>query len=112
MSYAYPRITGSTSLPSFTVDPASRSSNTAEQTWDRVALATKQWVAEGVSNLRSSRPRNTREAKGTAKLVLRRLLSVTNAVILMWFFTLRWGERTVFQENINACAWEAWEAWV
>jgi len=33
-------------------------------------------------------------------------------VILMWIFTLWWGERTVFQEHIDACVWDNWEHWV
>lgn len=50
--------------------------------------------------------------QSSARLVLKRLVSIANAVILLWIFTLWRGERTVFQESIDACAWEAWEAWV
>lgn len=112
MIYAYPRSTGASSLPSFDSKLHSSRSGLVNQTWDRVPSAAKQWVSEGVANLRSSRPRSRRELQSTLKLVLKRLFRITNAVIALWLFTLWWGERTVFQESIEACAWEAWEAWV
>jgi hypothetical protein len=47
-----------------------------------------------------------------AALVFRRLFTVANAVVLMWLFTIWYGERTVFQEAIDRCVWESWEKWV
>lgn len=111
MSYAYQRSTGGSSLPSFNSIPSS-SAGLISQACNRAIPAAKQWIEEGVTTLRSSRPRNREEARNSARVVLRRLFSVPFAVILLWFFTLWWGERTVFQESIDACAWEAWEAWV
>lgn len=112
MSYAYPRSTGASSLPSFDSKLSSSRSGLVNQIWDRVASAAKQWFSEGVANLRSSKPVSRREVQSTVKLVLKRLFRVTNAVIVLWLFTVWWGERTVFQESMDACAWEAWEAWV
>lgn len=112
MSYAYPRSTGASSLPSFGSKLPSSRLGLVNQTWDRVPSAAKQWFSEGVASLRSSRPRSRREVQSTLKLGLKRLFRITSAVIVLWLFTLWWGERAVFQESIDACAWEAWEAWV
>jgi hypothetical protein len=44
--------------------------------------------------------------------LLRRLLSVTNALILLWICVLWWGERVVFRNSLAACQWHQWEQWV
>ncbi|EAW14259.1 putative manganese ion homeostasis (Fr) [Aspergillus clavatus NRRL 1] len=41
----------------------------------------------------------------------RRIFTVANALILLWFLTLWWGERTVFQDSLDACVWDQWEKW-
>ena len=110
MSYAYQRSTGASSLPSFNSIPSS--GGLVNQACNRVIPAAKQWIEEGVDTIRSSRPRTRDEARNQAKVVLKSLFSIPSAVVLLWVFTLWWGERTVFQESIDACAWEAWETWV
>ncbi|KAJ5118041.1 hypothetical protein N7526_011064 [Penicillium atrosanguineum] len=109
MSYAYSRSAGASSLPSFNSIPSSE--GLVNQACNRVIPAAKQWIEEGVDTIRSSRPRTRDEAKNQAKMVLKSLFSIPSAVVLLWVFTLWWGERTVFQESIDACAWEAWETW-
>lgn len=32
--------------------------------------------------------------------------------ILIWVYTLWWGELVVFQRNVKQCSWERWEQWV
>jgi hypothetical protein len=44
--------------------------------------------------------------------LLRRLFSLVNVIILIWIFTLYWGERTLFSRSIDACDWRHWESWV
>lgn len=110
MSYAYSRSRASSSLPSF--NSTSSSGGLVDQACNRVIPAAKQWIEEGVDTIRSSRPKTRDEAKNQAKAVLKALVSIPSAVVLLWVFTLWWGERTVFQESIDACAWEAWETWV
>lgn len=43
---------------------------------------------------------------------VRRVFTVPIALILLWFWTLWWGERTVFQESLDKCVWDKWEKWV
>ncbi|KAK1142080.1 hypothetical protein N8T08_008162 [Aspergillus melleus] len=39
------------------------------------------------------------------------IFSVANGLVLLWFWTLWWGERTVFRESLETCAWGNWEHW-
>jgi len=32
--------------------------------------------------------------------------------IILWVYTLWWGEQVVFQRNVKECSWERWEQWV
>lgn len=32
--------------------------------------------------------------------------------IIIWVFTLWWGERVVFRYSIERCSWDHWENWV
>lgn len=109
MSYAYPRSAGASSLPSFNSISGSASGG-IWQALERLPSTAKQWVAEGTAGF--GRTRGRTDARGLARLALRRLFTVANAVVLMWLFTLWRGERTVFQEAIDRCVWESWEKWV
>lgn len=113
MSYAYPRSTGASSLPSYksASSASTQSSSFVYQALNQLPAA-KQWVEEGVAAIGSQRPRGRGEIQSSAKRTLKRLFTVANAVILIWVFTLWWGERTVFQEHIDACVWDNWEHWV
>ena len=42
---------------------------------------------------------------------LRRLSITTTLLTLVWCYTLHWGERSVFEGDINACDWRQWEEW-
>lgn len=41
-----------------------------------------------------------------------RLFTIVNALVVLWLFTLWWGERNVFQESLEMCDWGNWEQWV
>lgn len=109
MSYAYPRNIGTSTLPSFV---PSKSLRTADRPWGGLPRAAKQWIAEVADSLRTTRLRNRDEVQRSSILVLKRVFTIANAIILLWILTLWWGERTVFRESIEACAWENWESWV
>jgi hypothetical protein len=109
MSYAYPRSAGASSLPLFN-SVSGQASGIVRQVLEGLPATTKQWFADGAASFRG--PRGRRDARGVAALILQRLFTVANAVIIMWLFTLWWGERTVFQEAIDRCVWESWEKWV
>ncbi|GLI78282.1 hypothetical protein PoHVEF18_006591 [Penicillium ochrochloron] len=108
MSYAYPRSAGASSLPSFN-SVSGQASGVVRQALEGLPAAAKQWFAEGATSFSRTRGRNN--ARGMAALVFRRLFTVANAVVLMWLFTIWYGERTVFQEAIDRCVWESWEKW-
>ena len=110
MSYAYPRSGGTSSLPSYHSTPL-QSPGLVSQAVNKIPYA-KQWVEDGVAAIGFQRPRGRAAIQSSVTGVLRRLFTVANAVVLMWIFTLWWGERTVFQEHIDACVWENWEHWV
>lgn len=109
MSYAYSRSTGASSLPSYK-SPALQSPTFIDQTWGRIPGA-KQWVEDGVAAIGSRRSRD-RDVQSSATRIFKRVFTIANAVILVWVWTLWWGERTVFQEHIDACVWDNWEHWV
>ncbi|KAJ6014238.1 hypothetical protein N7540_008829 [Penicillium herquei] len=108
MSYAYPRNTGASSLPSFTSVPSSKS--TSGHPWNNLPNVAKEWLADGAAVLQTARS-HRHDIRGFASLIFRRIFTLLNALILLWVFTLWRGERTVFQESIDACAWENWEKW-
>ncbi|KAF2186916.1 hypothetical protein K469DRAFT_705447 [Zopfia rhizophila CBS 207.26] len=42
---------------------------------------------------------------------VRKALSLVKVLIVVWFVTLYWGERSIFKGSINSCRWENWENW-
>jgi hypothetical protein len=44
-----------------------------------------------------------------AKSLLRASFCVANFLAVLWMFTLWWGERTVFRDQISQCYWDSWE---
>jgi hypothetical protein len=42
----------------------------------------------------------------------RRLFTLVNALVLLWWVVLYWGERGIFNAAINSCSWDRWEDWV
>ena len=65
----------------------------------------------GQRRWRSLAPPSWSVDKGSA-WSLRRLLSLPNALILLWVVTVYWSERSVFSSSINSCDWRLWESWV
>jgi ethanolamine phosphate phosphodiesterase len=110
MSYAYSRNTGASALPTFISNP--KSPKITDNQWNGFSGLATQWVTEGAAAFHTARPRDRHEARSFAVQVFKRVFTVVNAVIVFWMFTLWWGERTVFQESIDACVWENWERWV
>ncbi|KAF3390809.1 hypothetical protein DPV78_011069 [Talaromyces pinophilus] len=46
-----------------------------------------------------------------AKSLLRASFCVANFLAVLWIFTLWWGERTVFRDQVSQCYWNSWEKW-
>lgn len=44
--------------------------------------------------------------------IAKQAINLRNGLILLWAFTLLWGERTIFRESLESCAWGGWEKWV
>tara|TARA_R110002003_G_scaffold126_26_gene11664 strand:- start:33995 stop:36049 length:2055 start_codon:yes stop_codon:yes gene_type:complete len=42
----------------------------------------------------------------------KRLFTLVNALVLVWWVVLYWGERATFNSAIESCNWESWENWV
>jgi hypothetical protein len=42
----------------------------------------------------------------------RRLLTLPNALVLLWWVVLYWGESGTFNSAIESCNWDKWENWV
>lgn len=111
MTFAYPRNTGAYSLPSFNQHQSSRPQNIFSRVWDSIPPAAKQWLPGSVSG-GIGRHRESEGIKTTAVNIVKRIFTIPNAIILLWMFAIRWGERTVFQDSINKCLWDSWEEWV
>ncbi|CAP79834.1 Cell division control protein [Penicillium chrysogenum] len=110
MTFAYPRNTGASSLPSFNQSKSSRSSNILSRVWDGIPPQAKQWLP-GSLNRGIGRNQDSEGIKITAINLVKRIFTISNAIILLWIFSIRWGERTVFQDSINKCLWDNWEEW-
>ncbi|KAF2869331.1 hypothetical protein BDV95DRAFT_577087 [Massariosphaeria phaeospora] len=41
----------------------------------------------------------------------RTVVTLVKGLIVVWFFTLYWGERSAFKSSIDECRWENWEHW-
>ena len=42
----------------------------------------------------------------------KRLLTLANALVVLWWVVLYWGETGAFNGNIESCRWDKWEKWV
>ncbi|KAJ5193411.1 hypothetical protein N7449_009553 [Penicillium cf. viridicatum] len=110
MTFAYPRNTGASSLPSFNQHQSSRPQSIFSRVWDSFPQAAKQWLPGSVSG-GIGRHWESEGIKTTAVNLVKRIFTIPNAIILLWMFSIRWGERTVFQDSINKCLWDSWEEW-
>lgn len=41
-----------------------------------------------------------------------RVFTMANVLIVLWVWMLWWGERRVFEDSLEGCAWGEWETWV
>lgn len=41
----------------------------------------------------------------------KRLLTLANALVVLWWAVLYWGESGAFNGNIESCSWDKWENW-
>ncbi|KAJ5124954.1 uncharacterized protein N7515_008779 [Penicillium bovifimosum] len=110
MTFAYPRNSGASTLPSFSQYQPSRPRNLFTRAWDTIPSAAKQWlpvrsISRGVARAKAE------GIKITAMKLAKRTFTIPNAIILLWMFSIRWGERTVFEDSINKCLWDSWEEW-
>ncbi|KAJ5781225.1 hypothetical protein N7457_006385 [Penicillium paradoxum] len=111
MTFAYPRNTGASSLPSFNQYKPARSQNILHRAWDSIPSAAKQWLSVGAISRQFGRDSESEGIKTTALKLVKRIFTIPNAIILLWMFSFRWGERTVFEDSINKCLWDTWEQW-
>jgi hypothetical protein len=42
----------------------------------------------------------------------KRLFTLANALVLLWWAVLYWGESGAFTSAIESCSWDKWENWV
>ncbi|CAO2657003.1 Nn.00g058060.m01.CDS01 [Neocucurbitaria sp. VM-36] len=42
---------------------------------------------------------------------IRRLVTLVNGLVLLWWVVLYWGERGVFNGAVQSCSWDRWENW-
>jgi hypothetical protein len=43
---------------------------------------------------------------------VKRLFTLVNGLVLLWWVVLYWGERGVFNSAVESCNWDKWEDWV
>lgn len=49
---------------------------------------------------------------GGMRRLLRRTVTLANGLVVLWVWMLWWGERRVFEDSLEGCAWDQWETWV
>ncbi|KAJ5900025.1 Manganese ion homeostasis (Fr) [Penicillium taxi] len=103
MRYNNSRDAGSFS-PSFT-SYSNQSPNILNRVWDQLRTCTTQCVT-----IWDETPKDS-DSQSFVVRMFKNIFTVANGVILLWILTLWWGERTVFQEHIDACVWQGWERW-
>ena len=42
----------------------------------------------------------------------RRLFTLVNVLVVVWWAVVYWGERRVFSNAVESCNWDSWEDWV
>ncbi|OJJ46160.1 hypothetical protein ASPZODRAFT_67243 [Penicilliopsis zonata CBS 506.65] len=95
MSYSYPSARGTRSFNPVAV---------LERVRDSLPAKAREWIV-------GLRARSGHDLHTSAWRAARRLICVTNGLILLWILTLWWGERTVFRDGVEACQWGNWEKW-
>ncbi|KAL2807744.1 hypothetical protein BJX63DRAFT_411370 [Aspergillus granulosus] len=113
MSYSYLPTTSTSAYR-----PARQDSLARFSVFGAVHGALPSWATQGLSAAAQTasghleRLKNRNELKSTVSRAARWLFTITNGLILLWIWTLWWGERGVFQESLESCAWGSWEKWV
>lgn len=117
MSYAYshgnPANSSRSSNRNHFVEPPSL--------MERLSEASPPWIRQWTAELRAGRISSllpVRRIQSWSDLqaalwtALKSIFTIANGLIVLWLFTLWWGERTVFQESVETCVWGNWEKWV
>ncbi|KAL2861615.1 hypothetical protein BJX68DRAFT_260429 [Aspergillus pseudodeflectus] len=112
MSYSYLPTTSASAYR-----PARRDTTTPSGVFKTVQEALPSWATQGISSAaqtassRLEKLKDRNELKATVSRVVKWLFTITNALILLWVWTLWRGERGVFQESLQSCVWDSWEKW-
>ena len=116
-SYSYPHTAGVNPY-----HPRHRDSFTEPTTWESLREMLPLWTTQWIVDLRAYWTRLTATGeegarsraamKSSLRAVPGRLFTIVNALVVLWLFTLWWGERNVFQESLEMCDWGNWEQWV
>jgi hypothetical protein len=48
----------------------------------------------------------------TRRWSFRRLFTLVNVLVVVWWVVVYWGERRVFSSAVESCNWDSWEKWV
>ncbi|PYI28693.1 hypothetical protein BP00DRAFT_376841 [Aspergillus indologenus CBS 114.80] len=108
MSYAYPHSHGAGSgsyRPSSREDDMEKAT-LSKQMREYLPSWTQQWAKELTNGIQSRDG-----ALSLLRRIFRCIFTITNALVVLWACTLWWGERTIFQDSVQACAWGNWEKW-
>lgn len=121
MSYAYPSVPPylpsrreTTPISTVTSDSPSLLFQLRDALPPRIRQAIAEMRSRPLSSLLQTGRGDARsyEFKNTGRILLRRLITLANLLILLWFWVLWWGERRVFRDSLEGCTWGEWEAWV
>ncbi|KAH6638310.1 hypothetical protein C7974DRAFT_462528 [Boeremia exigua] len=50
-------------------------------------------------------------ARSVAQGRWKRVFSLANALVVVWWMAVYWGERAAFDSAVGSCNWDAWEDW-
>ena len=78
-----------------------RSPDTVRRLWGSLLALHNAWIRLRLGHGRKTEPvPQSRKSRGLPFLF-----------IILWIFALRWGERGVFRQSVEHCAWDRWESW-
>ncbi|RAH81915.1 manganese ion homeostasis [Aspergillus japonicus CBS 114.51] len=108
MSYAYPHShgAGSGSYRPSSCEDDTENATLSKQMRQYLPSWTQQWAKELTNGIQSRDG-----ALSLLRRIFRCIFTITNALVVLWACTLWWGERTIFQDSVKACAWGNWEKW-
>ncbi|KAL4781344.1 cell division control protein/putative DNA repair exonuclease [Aspergillus varians] len=97
--------------------PARRDNHTSSGVLKSIHHALPSWATQRMSSVAQipstllNKVKTTGELKALALRMIRTLFTITNGLIVLWICTLWWGERTIFRDSVESCAWGGWEKW-